>query len=580
MRLGEALQINGRLAAGRQHGVHLLCGFQPLHLETFVKAHIRLRFPDENALVHTDLFDDLEGNIIRARSCADAGAIIAIEWADLDARLSLRSASAWNYATLANVVEQVREKCSRLVTSIIALSEVMPVAVMAPTLPLPPISHLPPSEAGLFDLELNAILLQLCLQIASSKGVRICNAALLSAKSPAALRQDVKMELLAGFPYSVSHAAAVAALSVDCLFPAIPKKGLITDLDGTLWKGILGDVGIDGITWSLESKSQAHALYQRALGSLADSGVLLAIASKNDSDMVASALERPDLLVNPSCFFPVEANWGPKSESIARILKAWNVGEDSVIFVDDSSMELAEVEGRFPKIECLLFPSEDSAGVLSLIETLRTRLGKREVRQEDRLRLQSLRSFAKIENDRQIAGSSGDFVARLEAKVTMEASEDDPRPFELVNKTNQFNLNGVRFTEAEWKRRRFTPGMFTLSISYEDRFGPLGRIAVVGGETDGKRCLVDTWVISCRAFSRQIEYQIIRQLFLMWELPEIHFLYQKTKHNGPTRTFFEQFLPTDLNESGKLVLPASVFNQHCPELFHQVDNQWIMSHAN
>ena len=145
-------------------------------------------------------------------------------------------------------------------------------------------------------------------------------------------------------------------LSVQCLFPAPPKKGIITDLDQTLWKGILGDAGVDGISWSLDGKSQAHALYQQVLASLADSGVLVAIASKNDPDLVEAALQRPDILLPPSQIFPMEVGWGVKSDAVGRILETWNIGADSVVFVDDSPMELAEVAEKYPGIECLRFP--------------------------------------------------------------------------------------------------------------------------------------------------------------------------------------------------------------------------------
>src|SRR5208283_3043717 len=106
------------------------------------------------------------------------------------------------------------------------------------------------------------------------------------------------------------------------------------------------------------------------------------------------------------------------------------------------------------------------------------RFGKEEIRQEDHLRLQSLRAAARVEDAPTEA--SADFIARLGAKLTFETiGADNPRAFELVNKTNQFNLNGIRYTEADWKSRVHRPGAFLTLIAYEDRFGPLGRIAVL-----------------------------------------------------------------------------------------------------
>lgn len=570
MRLGEALKIIGKPTAGEPRSIHLLCGFTPLHLETFVKARAMACLPASGVLVLTGLFDDLEGNLQRASQKRAEGAIAVIEWSDLDRRLGFRASAGWRAASLADIAAQVQETCSRLIPYFKELRQQMPVLFVPPTLALPPLTHLPPAQTDQFELDLQATLANF-LQHLGRSGIRVIGSALLAATSPPALRHDLKMELLAGFPYTVPHADALAELSVQCLFPEAPRKGLITDLDQTLWKGILGDLGTDGVSWSLEAKSQEHALYQQLLASLADSGTLIAIASKNDPELVSRALLRPDLLISPNQIFPVEANWGPKSQSVDRILKTWNIGADSVVFVDDSPLELAEVAEGLPKMEYLQFPSGDATAVLLLLWKLRSRFGKSEVREEDRLRLGSIRNAAGLP---QQAGdrASGDFLSRLEAKIKIEPAGADARAFELVNKTNQFNLNGITFTEAEWKNKAERPGAFLLTVTYEDRFGPLGRIAVIGGWQDGKRCVVDTWVMSCRAFSRQIEHQSIRHLFAATSALEMRFLYKPTGRNGPTQTFFEEFFCSAALQEEALDLSASLFAEKCPVLYHQVRN--------
>ena len=573
MRLGEALKIVGQAGGEQQKHIQLLCGFMPLHLETLVKAHLMLRFPEVDVRLHTGLYGDLEGNLQRAAQKGGEGALVFLEWSDFDQRLGFRSSAGWSAQTLDDVGAQVEEKCLRLAGHLAALAQAMPVAVSAPTLALPPLTHLPPAQTSAFELRLNAVLIDFLRRICEGKGIRLLNASTLAMSSPmsspAGGRHDIKVELQAGFPYTVTHADALAQLSVSCLFGDTPKKGLITDLDQTLWKGILGDAGVDGVSWSLEGKSQAHALYQQVLASLAESGVLVAVASKNDPELVAVALQRPDILVRAAQMFPVEASWGVKSDAIGRILKAWNIGADSVVFVDDSPMELAEVAEKYPGIECLQFPSNDAGGILALLQHLRARFGKEEVREEDRLRLASLRSAAKLDQERP-AEVTGDFLERLEAKVTFEAAGSDARAFELVNKTNQFNLNGARYSEAEWKSRTACPGAFLTTVSYEDRFGPLGRIAVLGGRMEGKECLVDIWVMSCRAFSRQIEFQTLRQLFAQSGAEGIRFLYKPTERNGPTQTFLRHFFSPEAMAEGELHLAAERCQELCPPLFHQV----------
>src|SRR5262249_6873571 len=153
---------------------------------------------------------------------------------------------------------------------------------------------------------------------------------------------------------------------------------------------------------------------------------------------VEEAFRRGDLLLKPESAFPVEANWGPKSESVRRILRTWNVGADSVVFVDDSPLELAEVKAAHPAVEAIAFPKGKDQEVYALLTQLRDLFGKPAVRDEDRLRLDSLRRAAEFA-DGASESDQDDFLRGVEATVTVESGEGpiDGRALELVNKTNQ-----------------------------------------------------------------------------------------------------------------------------------------------
>jgi FkbH-like protein len=583
VQLGEALRIIGQAGSEGTRSVHLLCGFTPLHFETFLKAHIAIRFPKSAVRVRTGLYGDLEGNIQRARKEAQEGvdgAIVAIEWSDLDARLGFRASAGWAQQTLGDIAGQAAEKCRRLAGGLAELAKVMPVALVGPTVGIPHLTSTPPSQANALELELDNTIAQFLRNLSAHRNIRLVSASALAMASPWAARHDVKMDLLTGFPWTAAHADAVAEISAGCLFPAEAKKGIITDLDHTLWKGILGDDGVGGVSWSLEGKSQIHALYQQTLASLADSGVLVAIASKNDAALVREALKRPDILVTDARIFPIEASWGLKSDAVGRILQAWNVGEDSVVFVDDSPMELAEVAEKYPRMECIPFPAGDPEAAAKLLHTLRARFGRSEVREEDKLRLNSLRAAADF-REQGAADSSSDFLSRLDAKVTFETAGGDKRAFELANKTNQFNLNGARYTESDWRSIVNRAGGFLANVSYEDRFGPLGKIAVIGGHREGNDLIVDVWVMSCRAFSRQIEFQTVRKLFEKTGARGIRFGYKATERNGPVKDFLTHFFDGAMASGNEqLYLRAEDFNRLCPPLFHQVNDQWTVSPKN
>ncbi len=574
MRLSEALQIITRTGQGDALSVQLLCGSMPLHVTAFLRARLQLRFPDARVQVTSGLFGDLDGNIARASGTASDGAVTLVEWSDLDPRLGFRASARWSSDALADIAVQIAERCERLEQRLLDLSRTMPVVVVGPGLPLPQLPPTPPTRSSQFELQIDARVGDLLRRLAAIDAVCVVNNRLLASLSPPDARYDFAADLRTGFPYTLSHADTLADVAVQCLFPDSPRKGLITDLDGTLWKGVLGDVGVDGVSWSLDDKSHQHGLYQLLLGSLANSGILLAIASKNDPEPVAAALHRSDLLVSPGEFFPIEASWGAKSAAVGRILERWNVGADSVLFIDDSLMELAEVSEAHPGIECLQFPA-DAGCVPALLRHLRTRFGKPHVLPEDLIRQSSIRASHPPADVTDRSPASG-FQERLDATITVAAGASDGRALELVNKSNQFNLNGDRYTESAWRALSQRERAFVATLAYDDRFGPLGRIAVLAGQVRGDVCDVDVWVMSCRAFSRDIEFQAVRHLFDKTAATTLRFRYKATDRNGPMQAFLAR-IGTTLADDGALTLDAELFKSRCPLLFHKVNDTWTMS---
>ena len=230
---------------------------------------------------------------------------------------------------------------------------------------------------------------------------------------------------------------------------------------------------------------------------------------------------------------------------MARILKTWNVGPDSVVFVDDSPLELAEVKARHPEVECIQFPSKNNAAIYDLGLRLRDLFGKSAILEEDSIRAQSIRrSHVDADPNESRNATSTNFLEHVEAKTSFNFNKTplDPRALELVNKTNQFNLNGKRYTESAWQNYFRNPDSFLLVASYTDKYGPLGKIAVVAGRLDGRELNIDTWVMSCRAFSRRIEYMCLEELFAKFRSDQIVLEYKRTERNGPLREFLGEIL--------------------------------------
>ncbi|NQU22095.1 MAG: HAD-IIIC family phosphatase [Candidatus Nealsonbacteria bacterium] len=551
--------------------VYLACGFTPLHVATLLGAQLRQRLDDDRSVdVQTGLFGDLRGNLHRAIEASPDAVALMIEWADLDPRLGYRSSHGWRPGQQTDIAKTVGSRLAKLRESVEAAAQRTVVAVALPTLPLPPCFQPPLARADATAFVLREMTAQFAASLAAGGSVRVLDPQRLDQLSPHGDRLDLSLLLRSGFPYRLEHASVLGWLLAELIRPATAMKGIITDLDDTLWRGVLGEDGIDGISWDLDHQSHAHALYQEMLASLAESGVLIGVASKNDPHRVAEALRRDDLVIAADRLFPIEAHWGPKSQSVGNILRAWNVGPESVAVIDDSPMELAEIGAAFPQIKCLAFPTRDDPAVLDLLAALRDLFGKPSISQEDRLRASSIRTA----HDRSVAAPTTDpdeFLAEANARITLSYDDSGRRAFELINKTNQFNLNGRRIDEPHWRRHRRDVGRFLLSVSYRDKFGPLGKISVVSGRLEERELLIDVWVMSCRAFSRRIEHQVLKGLFDRFDVDAMRLDFAATDRNAPLQEFLRSVTGRDPAVAARI--SREEFLARCPHVFAQISTQ-------
>lgn len=571
MNVTEALSIlRSRKAGGEPFHVLLACGFTPLHLKTLIQAHLQQALPDRRVEIHTGLFGNLAETIDSAGNPHWHGVAVVIEWPDLDPRLGYREAQAWGHKVSASIVDTCRAALERLARSVEALPDTIKVAISMPTLRLVPAFNVPAWGAGAHELALEELLAAFASRMGRSPHNSVLNARWLGEQIAQSARHDAEADLRFGFPYTVPHASALADGLTRLVAPRPPKKGLITDLDDTLWHGLVGESGPENISWDLGTSQQLHGLYQALLQALADSGVLIAVASKNDREAVDQALLRSDLRISRAAIFPLEVHWEPKSTSVARILEVWNISADAVVFIDDSPMEIAEVSAAHPGIECVEFPQRDNVAGVKLLEHLRDLFACSEVSYEDSIRLQSIRSAAALRAEGGERADSESILAGLDATIEIDfgADVEDRRAFDLVNKTNQFNLNGRRLQLADWAAALQRPGAWVAVVSYQDRFGALGKIAVAQGRALESRLYIDTWVMSCRAFSRRIEYAVLSELLRRYSPSEILLDFAMTSKNGPLRSFVKSLIGTE--PTSECAFTRERFDAVCPRLYHRL----------
>jgi FkbH-like protein len=566
-RLRKPVPENARLLR-----VFLACGFTPLHLETFLAAHLRNLRPAYRVDVKSGLFGDLIGNVERLQPEEHDALAVVIEWSDLDSRLGLRILGGWNVETLSDIVNSAELGLDRLIRAVQRISKVLPVSICLPTLPLPPAFYTGTQRSSVFELSLRRNIASFAEAISIGHQISVVSGQRLDESSPTAKRFDLRTEITQGFPYKTLHASVIAELLAGLICRPESKKGLITDLDDTFWAGILGEVGVEGVHWDLAEHAQLHGIYQQLLASLASAGILIGLASKNDANLVEQAFERDDLLLSRTSVFPVEAHWRPKSESVRRILQRWNVLEESVVFVDDSPMEVAEVQSVFPAMECLVFPKNDYAAFWDFLNHLRNRFAKTIISEEDVLRLQSIRNSSRLsEHAGGERNSLDEFLQQAEGRLSflLDKAVDAGRAFELINKTNQFNLNGKRYDEGTWRKLLKDPRTCLVTVSYEDKFGKLGKIAVLLGRLAERKFVVESWVMSCRAFSRRIEFHCLQYLFNKFDAAELVFDLRVTSRNGPLVEFIQQFV--DSSVESNLRLSRATFLRKVPKMPHYVE---------
>jgi len=206
---------------------------------------------------------------------------------------------------------------------------------------------------------------------------------------------------------------------------------------------------------------------------------------------------------------------------------------------------------------------------LAMFEQIRDLYGRERVSDDDRLRAASIRRNAEVMNEAAArTGSAAEtFLKELQARLVFNFSinPEDDRPFDLVNKTNQFNLNGRRIDAAEWKRHVRAGDRFALAISYADKFGPLGTISIAAGHIEGSQIVLTVWVLSCRAFARRIEHATLAVLCERLKLHDVRLDFRVTDKNAPFQDFLASLEALHESDHALLINPTSSL----PPLYHE-----------
>ncbi len=293
------------------------------------------------------------------------------------------------------------------------------------------------------------------------------------------------------------------------------RKCLVLDLDNTLWGGVIGDDGLDGIHLGQGSaKGEAFLAVQQMALDLRARGIFLAIASKND-DIVARRPfnEHKDMLLKESDISVFQANWIDKASNLEAIAKALNIGIDALVLLDDNPAERAGMRAALPDVAVPELP--DDPGWFPRYLLAAGYFETTSFSAEDRLRVASMESNAKREEVMAKSRNIGEYLTALEMVISFAQIDRQgrERTTQLINKTNQFNLTGLRYTSDEVAALESDSKVYGLQVRIADKFGDFGMIAVlICREIEAATWQIDLWAMSCRVLGRKVEEAIVAEI--------------------------------------------------------------------
>jgi FkbH-like protein len=292
----------------------------------------------------------------------------------------------------------------------------------------------------------------------------------------------------------------------------LSKKCLVLDLDNTLWGGVVGDDGLEGLVLGEGSAvGEAHLAVQRYAKQLKERGIILAVCSKNDHAIAESAFQdHPEMLLRRSDISAFMANWDDKAENLKAIAAQLNIGLDSLVFLDDNPVERARIRQSLPMVTVPELPKDIAHYVRCLADA-----GYFEAvafTSEDRQRTEQYAANAEREAFLKLSGSMDDFLRALQMSAVFGQfrTADLGRVTQLFNKTNQFNTTTRRYTAEEVANFATAAETMTLQFRLLDKYGDNGIVSAMILRPDSKQPEVfeiDNWVMSCRVFGRQLEFE-------------------------------------------------------------------------
>lgn len=354
-----------------------------------------------------------------------------------------------------------------------------------------------------------------------------------------------KMWYVGSMPYSMKGMASLNELinRYTSVTKGMHKKCIAVDLDNTLWGGVIGEDGVEGIVLSNHKEGARYFDTQKLLKKMKNQGVMLAILSKNNVEDVEPVYKHPDMVLQHEDFVAEIINWDSKTKNIRELAAMLNIGLDSFVFLDDNPTEREQMKADCPEVTVIDFPKDSSLLPETVEKAYRDYFLSLEVTYEDSKKTAMYRTESRRKAKMSSSVSAEDFLKKLE--MTMDIHRmlpgEEKRVVQLVNKTNQFNVTTKRYSEEEIKELAVKGDVITVHMA--DKYGDQGLVAVLIIKYDGDQADFDTFLMSCRVMGRNAENEIVarvEKLLRSKGVKRVHAEYFKTAKNAPVESLFEK----------------------------------------
>lgn len=316
-------------------------------------------------------------------------------------------------------------------------------------------------------------------------------------------------------PTFFRHYACIVCMNI-LKTQGIVKKVLVLDCDNTLWKGVLGEEGINGI--DMASTSSIGSIFndvQLIFKSLKKKGVLICLCTKNNEKDINELIDtHPDLLIKKEDLVYIAANWDPKPNNVIKISKSLNLGLDSFVFIDDSDFEIGLMKEKLPEVTSLKVPEELTNYPLFALN-LSNIFNNKNLTQEDLKRTDMYKAQVLREQKLKESDSVETYLKSLEMKLSIfyDSKRYLNRIAQMTQKTNQFNLTTIRMSETDVLQYINSDNNFVTCSSLSDRYGDSGVTAACFVSYDEpKVAMIDNLLLSCRVLGRDVENAFLNEI--------------------------------------------------------------------